>query len=236
MSPDGPKNIPPEEKLLRLIRGSGAAANPSQAALPEAQAPAANEPAAPRSSRLWRQGTSWWRRIRVGDPEQSITWLIAMEIFLGAVVVVEATIMLLLWVQPLPDSSALPSASQTPDLAASAQRAESSATGEAPPPLPSLVTAASRPLFRSLDPTRAPDASRSSSTPMSEQLSALANRLSVIGIIAGDPPQAIIEDAQTKKTYFVSVGQTVVEGLVVESIEEHRVVFSLNGQTMQLSL
>jgi len=64
----------------------------------------------------------------------------------------------------------------------------------------------------------------------------LAARLTLVGIMAGDPAQAIIEDPQTQKAHFVTVGQHLIEGLIVEEIREDRVLLDLNGEKIELSL
>ena len=64
----------------------------------------------------------------------------------------------------------------------------------------------------------------------------LAARLNLMGIVAGDQPQAIIEDSQTHKTYFVISGQAVSEGAVVEKVLENRVILSIDGETIELTL
>ncbi|HEX9779833.1 MAG TPA: type II secretion system protein N [bacterium] len=65
---------------------------------------------------------------------------------------------------------------------------------------------------------------------------ALASRLTLMGIVSGDPPQAIIGDSQTQKTYFVTVGQTVAGEAVLRDILENRAVLDLHGQTLELVL
>ena len=42
--------------------------------------------------------------------------------------------------------------------------------------------------------------------------------------------------AATWGTFFVTVGQSVVDGLVVKEIHDNRVVLNLNGESVELSL
>lgn len=70
----------------------------------------------------------------------------------------------------------------------------------------------------------------------SVQASKLAARLTLLGIVSGEEPQAIIEDSQTQKTYFVSEGQAVVDGAIVESIGSNRIVLNFLGETIELNL
>ena len=71
--------------------------------------------------------------------------------------------------------------------------------------------------------------------PPSMDAKQFAAKLTLTGIITGDPPQAILEDTETKKTYFVSPGQ-VVDGAVVESVLENRVILNLQGEKVELGL
>ena len=57
-----------------------------------------------------------------------------------------------------------------------------------------------------------------------------------MGIVAGEPAQAIIEDTQTNKTYFVTAGQAVVEGAVLDKVLDNRVILDLDGEKIELSL
>ncbi len=70
----------------------------------------------------------------------------------------------------------------------------------------------------------------------SVKASKLAARLSLLGIVSGEQPQAIIEDSQTQKTYFVSEGQTVVDGAILESVNSNGVVLNFLGETIELNL
>jgi hypothetical protein len=100
-------------------------------------------------------------------------------------------------------------------------------------PIQPLASSVSRPLFQRDTSQSVPQQSPAAS---SAKATALASRLSLIGIVAGNPAQAIIEDSQTNKTYFVSAGQGVIEGLIVEDVGADRVLLDLNGEPIELSL
>ena len=121
-------------------------------------------------------------------------------------------------VSPLPDAPEAPAA-QTETL----------------PPLPSLAESVSRPLF-----SPPADASGSASSgprqAPSGSAALLASRLTLLGIVAGTPGQAIIEDSQTKKTHFVSPGQAVVDGAVVDQVLDTRVILDFLGEKIELTL
>ena len=59
--------------------------------------------------------------------------------------------------------------------------------------------------------------------------------LSLKGIIAGDKPQAIIEDEKNKKSYFLYKGESVND-IKVEDIQSDRVILRVNGEVLELTL
>ncbi len=103
-------------------------------------------------------------------------------------------------------------------------------------PAPSLASAAAaRPLF-SATPPAAGSAPAQAAPVLSEQAQTWATRLTMLGAMTGKIAQAVIEDTQTHKTYLVTVGQRVLEGLVVEEIRDNQVVLSWQGEHVELSL
>ncbi len=63
----------------------------------------------------------------------------------------------------------------------------------------------------------------------------LVKDINLVGIISGENPQAIIEDAKTHKTYYVTKGQFIGE-LQVEEIQEGKIVLNYQGQRYELYL
>ena len=59
--------------------------------------------------------------------------------------------------------------------------------------------------------------------------------LSLKGIIAGEKPQAIIEDEKNKKSYFLYKGESV-NNIKVEDIQSDRVILRVNGEVLELTL
>ncbi len=59
--------------------------------------------------------------------------------------------------------------------------------------------------------------------------------LSLIGIIAGERPQAVIEDKKIQKTYFLYKGQTINQ-MKVEEILKDRVILDYYGEMLELAL
>lgn len=57
----------------------------------------------------------------------------------------------------------------------------------------------------------------------------------LIGIISGENPQAIIEDKASGKTYYLNEGQFIGE-FCAEDIQEDKVILDRNGQKLELFL
>lgn len=212
MSPDGPQKPSPEERLLKLIRGKGAAQAPS----------AANTVVGAVAAKvLGGSGNATAAKPR---------WPMLAGGTLVLIILIELGYLVAQMARPMPriETPALP------DIPAAAPGAE------LPPPVevPSISGSLTRPLFvSSLSGGLAqlsPDAARPAGP--STAAKDLAVRLTLMGIVDGDPAQAIIEDGQTKKTYFVTAGQPVAEGAVLETVQSNRVILDLNGEKVALSL
>ena len=63
----------------------------------------------------------------------------------------------------------------------------------------------------------------------------ISKRFNLVGIISGEEPQAIIEDAQLQKTYYISKGQSM-GGITVTEISDGRVALSYEGNEAVLVL
>ncbi len=61
----------------------------------------------------------------------------------------------------------------------------------------------------------------------------LTKDINLVGIISGEPPQAVIEDVKTKKTYYVTRGQFIGE-FRVDDIQEGKIIINYNGQKYEL--
>ncbi len=149
-------------------------------------------------------------------------WVTVVSVLLGLILIVEVATLIFQFTRPMPSVEIRPANPVNPPAA------------EPTPvePIPSLAAAAQRPVFVS------PVASTGGSAeikPPSTDAKQFAAKLTLTGIITGDPPQAILEDTETKKTYFVSPGQ-VVDGAVVESVLENSVILNLQGEKVELGL
>lgn len=63
----------------------------------------------------------------------------------------------------------------------------------------------------------------------------LLKDLSLVGVITGVNPQAIIEDKKAQKTYYVTTGQSIGEYLI-EDIQEGKIILNYNGQKYELHM
>jgi len=59
--------------------------------------------------------------------------------------------------------------------------------------------------------------------------------ISLVGIIAGDSPQAIVEDKNTQKTHYVARGQSI-GACKIEEIQEGKIIVNCGGQKYELYL
>lgn len=246
MSPDGSKS-PPEERLLKLIRGKAPppATGPHGPALraePPLAAGTGGEvqpvaPARPVGSTGAGGSTAPSMRMPVtvtlGLPGW---WLRVVQVVLGAVIMGELVTLVVVLSRPTPTVAA-PPVIQT----AAPSPTPSTTMQELTAPMPSIAAAVSRPMFLSHTGSAASLSGttvRPGGSP-SADAKALVSRLSLTGIMDMGPgysAQAIIEDAHTKKTFVVTTGQSLIEGLVVSEIRDNRVMLDLNGEIIELSL
>ena len=206
--------VSPEERLLQLIRGGHPAEAPAEAVAAR-QPPAA---VAVSVGPLRRAGRRWhW-------PAWGLT---VVNIGVGVLVAIAAGSLIVLIAAP-------PSAVRPADTArrlapppTAASPGTTTTTTEVATP---ITFAGSRPLFQPGSGEAAGASSAAGAT------TATAARFNLTGVVAGDPPQAVIADAQTTKTYLVAPGQPVAEGWVVESIGQDRVLLDRAGEKIELAL
>ena len=63
----------------------------------------------------------------------------------------------------------------------------------------------------------------------------LTKDISLVGIISGDDPQAVIEDKKSQKTYYLSKGQFIGE-MQIEDIQEGKIIIKYRGENFELHL
>lgn len=209
MSPDGSPPPPPEEKLLKLIRSRQEPRPAAGGAAPgkvPAGAGSGHRTPGERSAHVRLR----WPQVAIGA--------------LSVLLMIEVVLLALQISRPLSPPT-LPAVD--PSVGSEALLVVSLAD------LPSLASSVSPALFVSQVEAAAKPVTK---TAQSEAAKLLASRLNLMGIVSGDPAQAIIQDSQTQKTYFVAVGQTVVEDAVLQQVKEHGAVLDLNGETIELML
>jgi hypothetical protein len=63
----------------------------------------------------------------------------------------------------------------------------------------------------------------------------MSQQIGLVGIIAGDSPQAIIENKKAQKTYYLNKGQSL-DGYTVDDIQEDKVMLDYEGRKISLFL
>ncbi len=66
-------------------------------------------------------------------------------------------------------------------------------------------------------------------------ISELAKDLALLGVITGGSPQAIIENKKTRQTYYLNEGEDILE-FKIKKIDKATVILEHNGETIKLSL
>lgn len=184
------------------------------------------ETAAAKPMKRVRRRLQWsWARLkslRVEDVPERWFWTLNTGLMLLIVVVALRIACLLMW--PLPEAGTSAGDRRTrPEERGTTQPVEVQ--------IPSLATASTRSMFQA-GAAPAPKAA----APLSDPAKSVMQKLNVLGIVTGNPTQAVIEDAQTHKTYTVSVGQVLLDGVQVEAIEPWRVIVTWQGESIELRL
>ncbi len=209
MNPAGSAKPLPEERLLKLIRGQSAA-TPAPGG---ARASSAHQPAGRATGHHTKVTDLPWSRIALGG----------LWVLLG----LEVVMVLAQLLHPAPVIGRSTGGTPAPESRRPPVSVED---------IPSLAQAAAPALFRSPEGSAPEPRSARTATKSNASAKLLASRLTLMGIVPGNPPQAVIEDAQTKKSYFVSQGQVVVEDAVLDQVLENRVILDLDGQKIELTL
>ena len=63
----------------------------------------------------------------------------------------------------------------------------------------------------------------------------VADDISLVGIISGENPQAVVEDKKNQKTYYLSRGQLIGD-LRVDDIKEGKIIVDRKGEKFELYL
>lgn len=225
----------PEEKLLRLIRGEK---KPKDKTLSPSDSLSEKEKAVPpsedtRAGSSERAGSSVERRAAAVPQKRNITaralqpkdghdYIRFINIALIAILVIITVVLL---------SDAINFNSKRPvHVTETTPRTTESL---APRPQPSTDIPSNADALIERDLFRPPVAAPATNIPQAsyEKL----KDLSLKGIIAGDKPQAIIEDEKNKKSFFLYKGESIND-ITVEDIQSDRVILRVNGEVLELTL
>jgi hypothetical protein len=208
-------NISPEEKLLRLIRNEPKRQLPpeKQSVLQTGRVTPVQEPV----TQAKKAGipAKLREKILLLNPPKivSICFFISLAYFIGSVI------------YPV----LIPSRVNIPDIQQQNTKQEPVINQSSIKPLEFYRAGiANQEMFHSQP---AQEAARSTAAVSHDIL----NDINLIGVIAGDNPQAVIEDKKTGKTFYVSKGQLIGE-LQVEEILDGKIILNLNGQKFELYL
>lgn len=201
---------PPEEKLLRLIRGS----RKRRTAVVQGDFPAAGSPEAAGARQAWKP--SFFRRhiTGIGLP-QIVRWGLIFS-FLYLVIVLAYP-----WFGL--KKFRMPSGA---DL--SAAYPELMPYSAAKPVEFYLDGAGARQIFGEAS-------AAGSGLPQAAAGVNVADDINLVGIISGENPQAIIEDKKSSKTYYLSRGQLIGD-LRIDDIGDGKIVVERMGQKFELYL
>ena len=220
----------PEEKLLRLIRGEK---KPKDKTPSPSDSLSEKEKAVPRGEDTRagsREGGTQKRNItpRAKQPKEGHDYIRFINIALIAVLVMITVVLLADAInfnsrRPVHVTEAAPRTAENPAPQPQLQ----------PRPQPSTDTFSNSDALVSRDLFRPPALAPATGIPPAsyEKL----KDLSLKGIIAGDKPQAIIEDEKSKKSFFLYKGESIND-IRVEDIQSDRVILRVNGEVLELTL
>ena len=75
---------------------------------------------------------------------------------------------------------------------------------------------------------------KSKAAPAAASLDAIKN-YSLLGVISGENPQAILEDKKTKQTLYLQKGQSLGE-FKVKDVQDGKIILESGGETAELSI
>lgn len=202
------ENISPEEKLLRLIRGEKKS--------PLAPLPAASGAVAAKKKTPLRFKAPAFIRSFFADLTPRKAMLVIL--FLGCVYLLSSIIYPFVALRKI----------KPPEFASRKTAVTDIGEKSKQKPLEEYLQSVSgRQIFGA--------AASSAANPASGASADLVKDINLVGIIAGDNPQAIIEDKKAQKTYYLNKGQLIGE-MQLEDIQEGKIILNFNGQRFELHL
>jgi hypothetical protein len=206
-----PDNITPEEKLLRLIRSQGKSVPVKAAQVASLSAAQEKIPHKPQARRLFSSLLP-----KIGFKNALIFFFIASALYLAAV-----------FALPLfyAKSTRLPEVVMEKNVPAPQSEAKRNNQ-----PLDYYLNATRGRQIFVIQPEPQPD-----NTAPGAIAADLIKDISLVGVITGVNPQAIVEDKKNQKTYYLTKGQSIGE-LKLEDIQEGKIIVTHKGQKYELYL
>lgn len=224
------QDFSPEERLLRLIRGEKKqkekpTAEKSESPQSPTELPTTGVRTIKYEPRSTRALTGEWRYLKFINSALIIIFIITVGFFIFDLVSSK-------FQRPIPVPSHEPKVTNqglTPQPAETQRVSHETQT----PPFSTYAEAmGKRELFKPLELEIQPE---KGTTVEPELVYDKIKDLSLIGIIAGEKPQVVIEDKKIQKTYFLYEGQ-MLNQMKVEKISEDRVILDFNGEKIELAL
>ncbi len=203
-------NLLPEEKLLRLIRGN----KNNDISLNKV----IKEPIIDSKPAVKYAGNPWARKF---------SGFLNINTILRAVFIAACLYLIISFIYPWAGLQELKPSQVTPDKFSGFK--EEQARDIKPYEFYS-ESVKKRPIFTS------PDKQENYKQPAAKAVTQdLLKDMVLLGIVSGENPQAIIEDKNTQKTYYLSKGQFIGEFQVTD-IREGKIILDFNGQVVELNL
>ncbi|MDD5680146.1 MAG: type II secretion system protein N [Candidatus Omnitrophica bacterium] len=215
------KDFSPEEKLLRLIKGSGKKYAPKDSAETKAALPQSGAPA------YYKSDDSHAVRAASVFPPFKIK-----DINTKGINPVFAVILIGLLLYLAFDLISMPYSKKEVNIISGIEQEPAAARGKAASAIEPYSYYSSQIESKNIFSSQESETSTAVSGPSLEEVS---SNLSLIGIIAGDRPQAIIEDKKAGKSIFLYKGGLVGQAKIVDILDD-KVVMEYNGQTFELML
>lgn len=227
-----PKDLSPEERLLRLIRSKAPKEIAKEASPPALPAPAP-APSVPVAAPLPAPAPA-------PAPAQAPSRKLSFDLFalfrqgnLNLVLIVVLAVLFISFIAVFLRSPKSPDATLKERIKT---QEKSPAPGEEPQ-RPSFDYYSAKAGSRNIFAPVATEETKAQTAPVEQgpKLEDVKGQLSLLGVVSGETPQAIIEDKRTQKTYFLNKGSTF-DDIEVGDIFENKVILTYKGKQFELVL
>ncbi|MFH0827369.1 MAG: hypothetical protein V1923_05780 [Candidatus Omnitrophota bacterium] len=202
-------SLSPEEKLLKLIRGEKKPKKAQTLAAQEASLPKKTIPELTISSQQ-----------KSAQPKS-----FPLRTFMTSFLIVSVFFLLSAFLYPVLDLSRV----KLPEVTKGEARTPSTSGPDVKPLESYLEGVQQRQIFRA---ATVSDVVPVSSAAVTNTLD-LFKDMTLVGVISSDPPQAVIEDKKTQRTYYLTRGQAIGD-LKIDDIQEGKVILDYLGTKYEL--